>query len=128
MTDASAPTPNTATTTATTTAPTASDLIHRAIAGIQDTAESVTGAIAGVVHRVNAAQTWTTIAGELAPVFEQTLGPVVVAAEHSALTLVDPRHLAGYEAAFGSLAASGLKALLARIAIPAAAAAVVAAP
>lgn len=106
----------------------APDLIHRVITGVQDGAAAVVDTVTGVVHKVNAAQTWTAIGHDLEPVFAQTLGPALVDAEKSLLTLVDPQHLAGYEAAFGSLAASGLKALLARIAIPAAVAAVTAAP
>jgi hypothetical protein len=116
------PTPN----TAATTTPAAPDLIHRAIADVQHGASAVVDTVGGVIHRAAAVQTWTAIGRDLEPVFAQTLGPALVAAEHSLLTLVDAQHLAGYEAAFGSLAASGLKALLSRIALPVAAAAVTA--
>lgn len=90
---------------------------------LSDAAHAVVDTVSGVVHKATAVQTWSAIGHDLEPVFAQTLGPALADAEKSVLTLVDPQHLAGYEAAFGSLAASGLKALLARIAIPAVAAA-----
>lgn len=104
-------------------APDTPDFFHRIATGASDAVHSVVDTVTGAVHKVSAVQTWTAIAGQLEPVFAKELGPVVVDVEKSLLTLVDPQHLAGYEAAFGSLAASGLKALLSRIPLSVAAAA-----